>query len=424
MPDTPQILVDAIVANTNDGDFTESLLCNHRLKPMIPFSSQDSRTFSFKPESLAQKLEQESDFSLTGYWHHQFQPSSQEQAARSWYLGLLAGKAIFSDSQPLSVSRWFATIERYVPRLKSDRAKQLTETLKQRFMSKDEDRQLENLAALLNTCYSLGLVRPEEVKQALRLKILQDLDDVLFEYAGQAEFVPTSDLTQAPIIGFDLKELLSEARKRKLIWNKVKTVIPTSDSILTMNHEAVLQANLTPRQEQRLRALIAYGETINAISVAVARDTLEIAKGLAQLVNKGLLTIQSTVKQCEPEIVIIDDSPLMLQQFRMLVSGWGYQVRPCADPTSALEVMTQTNPIAIFIDVNMPGLSGFELLKQIRRQPKLAQVPLIMLTAERTLSNNWRAQWSGCQFLSKPLSPEEIPQFKYNLRLLLETTAS
>ena len=381
--------------------------------------------FSFKPDSLSQKLEQESDYSLTGYWHHQFQNSSHGQVSKSWYLGLLEGKVIFSDIQPLSVSRLLSTVERYVPRLRSDRAKQLTENLKQRFISKEDDHQLDRLSALLNNCYNLGLVKPEEVKQALRLKILQDLDDVLFDYAGHAEFLPASELsTQAPIIGFDLKELLSEARRRKLIWDKVKTVIPSSDSVLAINDEAIQRANLAPHQEQRLRALIAHGETLNAISKALARDTLEIAKGLAQLVNKGLLTLQSTAQHCEPEILIIDDSPLMLQQFRMLVSGWGYKVRSCADPTSALEIMTQSNPIAIFIDINMPGLSGFDLLKQIRRQPKLAAVPLIMLTAERTLSNNWRAQWSGCQFLSKPLSPEEIPQFKYKLRLLLETTIS
>ena len=105
------------------GDSTKSLCCEYRLKPMLPISSQDSRMFSFKPASLSQKLEQESDCSLTGYWHHQFQHSSQDQSARSWCLGLLAGKAIFSDRQPLSVSRWFAAMERYVPRWKSDRAK-------------------------------------------------------------------------------------------------------------------------------------------------------------------------------------------------------------------------------------------------------------------------------------------------------------
>ena len=86
--------------------------------------------------------------------------------------------------------------------------------------------------------------------------------------------------------------------------------------------------------------------------------------------------------------------------------------------------LNDTAVILFFIDVNMPGLSGFDLLKQIRRQPKLVNIPLIILTSERTLSNNWRAQQSGCQFLSKPLSPEDIPQFKRKLRLLIDNTVA
>ncbi|MCG8362671.1 MAG: hypothetical protein MJA27_04965, partial [Pseudanabaenales cyanobacterium] len=40
-----------------------------------------------------------------------------------------------------------------------------------------------------------------------------------------------------------------------------------------------------------------------------------------------------------------------------------------------------------------------------------------------TLSNNWRAQWSGCQFLTKPLTPKEVPDFQVELRMLLEELA-
>lgn len=389
--------------------------------------SRDSAasSFSFKAENLSQKLEQESKLTFTGYWHHQLHHSSQDQILRFWYLGLLEGNAIFSGSQPLSASRLLATLERYLPRLRSDKAKQLLESLRHKFALQDDEHQLSILPTLLKDCYKLTLFRPEEIRYALRLKILQDLDEILFNYAGHAEFLPVSDFsTQALTVGFDLKELLFEAHKRRLIWDKVKTLIPSSDSILTIDHEAIQKAHLESHQKHQLQALLSHGETLNAISTALARDTLEIAKGLAQLVNKGLLTTQAAMKHCEPEIFIVDDSPLMLQQFRMLVTSWGYKVRSCADPTSAITVMKRSNPIVIFIDINMPGLSGFDLLKQIRRQPKLANIPLIVLTSERTLSNNWRAQQSGCKFLSKPLSPEDIPVFKRKLRLLLETTIS
>ena len=390
---------------------------------MTPLYSQDSKGFSFGQENLSQRIAQESDLSFTGYWCHQFRSASQDESSRSWYLGLLEGRAVYSDSEPLSISRLFAIAERYVPQLRSNRAKQLIETLQKRLLPEDYGHQLQMLPTLLNSCYNLKLVSPKEIELALRLKILQDFDDVLFDYTGHAKFLPKSNfLAYAPIAGFELKDLLSEARRRRVIWGKIKTLIPSSDSVITIDKDAVEDSNIGPLHQQHLNKLISHGDTLDTISVSLGQDTLEIAKGVAQLVSKGFITVQSTAKCGEPEILIIDDSPLVLQQFQRLVSGWGYKVRSHADPTSALDVMAQSNPIAIFLDINMPELSGFDLLKQIRRQPTLAAVPLIMLTAERTLSNNWRAQWSGCKFLSKPLSPEEIPKFKQELRTLLEKT--
>lgn len=385
---------------------------------MVSYYSQG---FSFKNGNLAQKIEQESDFSFTGYWQHHFESPGQSEEKKAWYLGLLEGKIVFSGYQLLSVSSLFETIERYVFRLRSYKAKQLSYSLKGKLISADQEQQVMLLPVLLKSLYESNLVSPKDVKQALRLKILKDFDEVLFEQEGRARFVPDENLTvQAPHFCFDLPNLLAEARRRKLIWDNVYQLIPSLDSTLTINEDALQRADLTAQQEKHLRAMVSHGETPSAIAQALAQDTLEIARGLAQLVDKGLLQVKRSSQSRQPEIMIIDDSPLMLRQFKMLVSSWGYQVRSHSDPATALESIRTAQPLVIFLDINMPGLSGFDLLKQIRRHPEIASIPLIMLTAERTLSNNWRAQWSGCQFLSKPLSTQEISRFKQELRQLLE----
>jgi CheY-like chemotaxis protein len=71
----------------------------------------------------------------------------------------------------------------------------------------------------------------------------------------------------------------------------------------------------------------------------------------------------------------------------------------------------------------MPGATGFDLIKLIRRQPKLAAIPLVLLTAEKTLSNQWRAQWANCKFLSKPQNTQEIPTFRGDLYGMLQEMA-
>jgi CheY-like chemotaxis protein len=112
-----------------------------------------------------------------------------------------------------------------------------------------------------------------------------------------------------------------------------------------------------------------------------------------------------------------------LKQFRALVESWGYQVETCSQALTAVETMMQHQPAAVFLDINMPGTSGFELIKQIRRQSQLAEVPLVLLTAEKTVSNQWRAQWASCKFLAKPRSTEEIASFKIELQTLLQELA-
>ncbi|NJO39167.1 MAG: response regulator [Cyanobacteria bacterium CRU_2_1] len=208
-----------------------------------------------------------------------------------------------------------------------------------------------------------------------------------------------------------------------MLWRKLKVQIPSLNSIPVLNEDTAMRSNLSIEQKQRLEKLASGDRTLNDIASALAQDPLEIAKGFAQLINNGLVTLKSPMKPSMAQIVIVDDSPLILKQFRSLVTSWGYQVKLSQDPVTALQTILQSNPVIIFLDINMPEITGFELVKQIRRQPELASIPLVMLTAEKTLSNNWRAQWSGCRFLTKPLTPKEVPDFQMELRLLLEELA-
>jgi len=124
-----------------------------------------------------------------------------------------------------------------------------------------------------------------------------------------------------------------------------------------------------------------------------------------------------------PKVFVVDDSPVLLRQFRDLLSNWGYQVNLTDDATNATQMIASYNPAVVFLDINMPGLNGFELIKQIRRHPALVATPLVMVTAENSMTNSFRAKWASCRFIAKPRSSEDTESFREQLRSILRELA-
>ncbi|MDX2254874.1 MAG: response regulator [Pseudanabaenaceae cyanobacterium bins.39] len=129
------------------------------------------------------------------------------------------------------------------------------------------------------------------------------------------------------------------------------------------------------------------------------------------------------IAQQEPKVFIVDDSPVLLQQMQRLLVGWGYQVALSDKAEEATEKIIDYQPAVVFVDINMPGLNGFDLIKQIRRQKDLTNLALVLVTAENSMTNNFRARWANCRFLAKPRSLTDTPKFRDELRSLLREIA-
>ena len=129
------------------------------------------------------------------------------------------------------------------------------------------------------------------------------------------------------------------------------------------------------------------------------------------------------VTKTEPRVFIVDDSPVLLQQMQRLLLSWGYQVDFTDNAEAATDKILEYKPSVVFIDINMPALNGFDLIKQIRRQRELAMMSLVLVTAENSMTNNFRARWANCRFLAKPRSSSDTPKFRDELRNLLREVA-
>lgn len=105
-------------------------------------------------------------------------------------------------------------------------------------------------------------------------------------------------------------------------------------------------------------------------------------------------------------ILCIEDNPVNWRLVQRLLSQAGYQTHWAADGMKGLEMALALKPSLILLDINLPGLSGFEVATKLRQIPELQSIPLVALTARTLKSDRDTALVAGCDgYIPKPLDP-------------------
>jgi CheY-like chemotaxis protein len=108
-------------------------------------------------------------------------------------------------------------------------------------------------------------------------------------------------------------------------------------------------------------------------------------------------------------IVIADDNEDSAESFAMLLSFSGHEVRVAHDGTAALNAVREFRPDVAFLDIGMPGLTGYEVAQAVRAEPWGSEVTLIALTGWGQPDDKLRARSAGFdRHLIKPIDPEEV----------------
>src|SRR5689334_10847565 len=82
-------------------------------------------------------------------------------------------------------------------------------------------------------------------------------------------------------------------------------------------------------------------------------------------------------------ILVCDDDPLLVDLLDYRLTSKGYDVVIARDGGEALELARENTPDAIVLDAMMPVIDGYEVLRRVREDPALADVPVVMLTARK-----------------------------------------
>ena len=109
------------------------------------------------------------------------------------------------------------------------------------------------------------------------------------------------------------------------------------------------------------------------------------------------------------KVLVVDDEPNIVLSLEFLMQQAGFDVVTAEDGESALASVAEGAPDLVLLDISLPGISGFDVLEQLRADPAHANLPIIMLTAHgREVEREKGLALGADDYITKPFSTQAL----------------
>lgn len=165
------------------------------------------------------------------------------------------------------------------------------------------------------------------------------------------------------------------------------------------------------KQEVQTTSLGTAGEKGTGLGLPFCQEIMKI--------HGGNLTVESnigegTVFYAElppktPEILVVDDSPTTRSALRETLSSLQVNITEAKTGEDALKMITWSKPDLVLLDINLPGIDGFNVLGELRKMKGMAELPVLIITSDNKEETRTRGFELGAQdFISKPFQKENL----------------
>jgi len=116
----------------------------------------------------------------------------------------------------------------------------------------------------------------------------------------------------------------------------------------------------------------------------------------------------------QAKILIVDDDPVFVKATKAVLESKDYKVSAAFDGDEGLKKARDEKPDVIILDVIMPTKDGFQACEELKRDPQLSKIPVIMLTSfaerrgETSIPVSRGLELEAEDYIDKPVSPEEL----------------
>ncbi|HVE44186.1 MAG TPA: response regulator [Gammaproteobacteria bacterium] len=109
-------------------------------------------------------------------------------------------------------------------------------------------------------------------------------------------------------------------------------------------------------------------------------------------------------------ILIVEDNQLNLMLIKTMLNGRHYDVRTAENAEEALLLLSTFHPKVILMDIQLPGMDGLTLTRQIKANPQFKETAIIAVTAYAMKGDREKALAAGCdEYVSKPIDIKTFP---------------
>ena len=119
-----------------------------------------------------------------------------------------------------------------------------------------------------------------------------------------------------------------------------------------------------------------------------------------------------TFKNCfnkSDKILIVDDEPYVIRSLSFVLKREGYQVETAKDGIEAIEIVKRWKPRLVFLDIVLPGMDGVEVCREIKADPKLRDIYILVLSAKAQEKDRQKIFSAGANgYMTKPFSPKKL----------------
>jgi len=111
------------------------------------------------------------------------------------------------------------------------------------------------------------------------------------------------------------------------------------------------------------------------------------------------------------KILYIEDNEQNLYLVTFILEKHGYQVIPASDGQQGIDLAGLSVPDLILLDIQLPRMDGYSVARQLRLDPRLADIPIVAVTSYAMAGDRERALAAGCSgYIEKPINPDTFMQ--------------